>query len=148
MNFLHGMVAGFYLTLLGSLVQQQYRGRVFGFGYAVGIVGTWILSLIFGRDFLSTDSVVIAYIINNLYSPAPITENERKKLLYEAFEKKYALSRRESEVFRLVAQGLSNPEIGGVLYVSESTFKYHVGNILKKAGCSNRSELILRFKSN
>ena len=63
MNLLHGMVAGFYLTLLGSFVQQQFRGRVFGFGYAIGSIGTWILSLIFGRNFLSSDSVVIAYTI-------------------------------------------------------------------------------------
>ena len=77
-----------------------------------------------------------------------MTESERKELQYEDFEKKYTLSRRESEVFRLVVQGLSNLEISGALYVSESTIKYHVGNILKKAGCSNRNELTLRFRSN
>lgn len=342
MNLLHGMVAGFYLTLLGSFVQQQFRGRVFGFGYAIGSIGTWILSLIFGRNFLSSDSVVIAYTImigltvilssriiddyqmsyeacsadtvkprlfinlfimlvllslvknlgfyfpasdvsgivnvefsrafyaigltaagiindinrrygaiccvaslsfaffsfalysnpgfsvvlwivgyvffgffavyrvvvfadtaskktsllplaafglmagrtgdslgtlggllltgkiiplilitsvlfilvillffyiyNKLYSPVPMTESERRELKYEDFEKKYVFSRRESEVFRLVVQGLSNLEISGTLYVSESTVKYHVGNILKKTGSSNRSELTLMFK--
>jgi DNA-binding CsgD family transcriptional regulator len=343
MNLMHGMVAGFYLTLLSSYVQQQYRGRVFGFGYAFGSVGSWILSMPFGGNFLKMDGIVIVYIFligitllmtsklsndnsmsydtssrnndkpsvlvyifvvlvllslvknigfyfpasdisgiiklefsrafyavgliaagiisdmnrrygaiccvaalafsffsfalnsnpgfsvvvwilgyvffgffsvyrvvvfsdiaskkasllplaafglmagrigdsfgticgvllsekiiplilitsglfvlvifmffplyNKLYS-ATMTESERKELQYEDFEKKYTLSRRESEVFRLVVQGLSNLEISGALYVSESTIKYHVGNILKKAGCSNRNELTLRFRSN
>lgn len=75
-----------------------------------------------------------------------MTESERRELKYEDFEKKYVFSRRESEVFRLVVQGLSNLEISGTLYVSESTVKYHVGNILKKTGSSNRSELTLMFK--
>jgi PAS domain S-box-containing protein len=52
----------------------------------------------------------------------------------------------DDEVFRLVAQGLSNLEIGSTLYVSESTVKYHVGNILKKTGCANRGELLSKFR--
>ena len=62
MNLMHGMVAGFYLTLLSSYVQQQYRGRVFGFGYAFGSVGSWILSMPFGGNFLKMDGIVIVYI--------------------------------------------------------------------------------------
>ena len=37
MNWLHGIVAGFYLTLLVTHVSQQHRGRVFGIGYGIGI---------------------------------------------------------------------------------------------------------------
>lgn len=341
MNLLHGMVAGFYLTLLSSFVPQQYRGRAFGFGYAFGSIGSWLLSLPFGKNFLKMDGIVIVYLIlialtllltskvsNNhlipsdasskdnftaksilnifivlvllslvknlgFYFPASdisgiinlefsrafyavglisagiindlnrrygaicsvaalafafisfslieepgysaalwiigymffgffsvyrvvvfsdiaskkpvflslaafglmagrigdslgtlggvlltknivplilitsgffilvifmffslysklygtaMTESERKELQYDAFEKKHTLSRRECEVFRLIVQGFSNLEISGTLYVSESTVKYHVGNILKKTGCSNRTELTIMFK--
>ena len=38
-------------------------------------------------------------------------------------------------------------ELADALYVSESTVKYHIGNILKKTKCSNRSELIKKFCS-
>jgi DNA-binding CsgD family transcriptional regulator len=65
---------------------------------------------------------------------------------YRSFEKEYGLTRRESEVFRLVVQNLSNSEISGRLFVSESTVKFHIGNILKKTDCSNRSELIMQFE--
>ena len=52
MNLLHGIVAGWYLTQLSAYVPQQYRGRVFGFGYAIGSVGSWVLSLPFQGQFL------------------------------------------------------------------------------------------------
>lgn len=35
--------------------------------------------------------------------------------------------------------------ISGALFVSESTVKFHVGNILKKSGCTNRTTLTLLF---
>ncbi|MGI6084156.1 MAG: helix-turn-helix domain-containing protein [Acetivibrionales bacterium] len=341
MNLLHGMVAGFYLTLLSSFVHQQYRGRVFGFGYAVGSVGSWILSLPFGGRFLRMPGIVIVYafligitllltsrlandsfishdtfskdidkpktlknifmvlvilsLVKNLgfYFPASdvlgiinlefsrafyavgliaagiisdidrkygaiccfaalsfsyisfvlksnpglssvvwilgyvffgffavyrvvvfsdiaskkatllplatfglmagrigdslgtlggvllsenivllllvtsslfivlvfmffsqynklympnLTESERQEKRYEDYEIKFAFSRRECEVFRLLVQGFSNTEISVTLYISESTVKYHVGNILKKSGCSNRTDLTMMFK--
>jgi len=45
MNLLHGTVAGWYLTQLSACVPQQYRGRVFGFGYAIGSVGSWFVNM-------------------------------------------------------------------------------------------------------
>jgi len=62
-----------------------------------------------------------------------------------AFRKRL-ITKRESEVFRLVMQGCSNLEISGTLYVSESTVKFHIGNILKKTGALNRSQLTMLFE--
>jgi DNA-binding NarL/FixJ family response regulator len=42
------------------------------------------------------------------------------------------LSERETEVLRLVAQGLSNAEIAGELVVSQTTVKTHVASVLRK----------------
>ncbi len=81
-----------------------------------------------------------------LYLPILYTDENREVFL-ESFERKYALTKRESEVFRLVLQGCSNSEISGKLYVSESTVKFHIGNILKKTACINRSELTLLFET-
>lgn len=50
------------------------------------------------------------------------------------------LTARESEVLALVAQGLSNREIGGQLYISAKTASVHVSNILAKLGASGRTE--------
>ncbi len=51
------------------------------------------------------------------------------------------LSPRELEVARLVAQGLTNKQIGQTLYVSERTAENHVQHILAKLGLRNRSQI-------
>lgn len=51
-----------------------------------------------------------------------------------------ALTPREAELLRLMAQGLSNKEIAVALSLSENTVKYHLKNILQKLGAHNRTE--------
>lgn len=50
------------------------------------------------------------------------------------------LSRSEREVLKLIADGLSNAEIGERLYISEKTVKSHVSNILSKLHLANRTQ--------
>ncbi|MCH1865850.1 response regulator transcription factor [Nocardioides sp. CFH 31398] len=52
------------------------------------------------------------------------------------------LTEREREVLALLARGLSNRAIGERLYISETTAKFHVGNILRKLGVSRRAEAV------
>jgi DNA-binding NarL/FixJ family response regulator len=52
-----------------------------------------------------------------------------------------ALTRREREVVKLVAQGLTNRQIAEELVLSERTVENHVRNILKKLKLSSRSEV-------
>jgi len=56
-----------------------------------------------------------------------------------AIEPLPGLSRRETEVLRLVAQGLSNQQIGDRLFLSEHTVKRHVANILTKLDLPSRA---------
>ena len=51
------------------------------------------------------------------------------------------LSRREREVARLLAQGLSNKEIAGRLYISERTVDNHVHHMLDKLGFDSRVQI-------
>lgn len=50
------------------------------------------------------------------------------------------LSRRESEVLALVAEGLTNAEIAARLFISTKTAEHHVSNILMKLHLRGRAE--------
>ena len=53
------------------------------------------------------------------------------------------LTPREHEVFTLIAQGLSNPEIAAKLFLSEATVKTHVGHILAKLDARDRVQAVV-----
>ena len=53
------------------------------------------------------------------------------------------LTEKEREVFLAVARGLSNAEISGEVYASESTVKTHVGAILRKLGLRDRVQIVV-----
>jgi DNA-binding NarL/FixJ family response regulator len=53
------------------------------------------------------------------------------------------LTERETEVLRLVAQGMGNKQIARMLQVGEKTVKTHVSNILAKLGVQSRTQAAL-----
>ncbi|MBN2149664.1 MAG: hypothetical protein JW726_19910 [Anaerolineales bacterium] len=57
------------------------------------------------------------------------------------------LSERELQVLRLIADGLSNNEIAGRLYITLSTVKGHASNIFGKLGVKNRTQAVAQARS-
>ncbi len=57
------------------------------------------------------------------------------------------LSERELDVVRLLAEGSSNREIAGALFLAEGTVKNHVTNVLAKLGARDRTQAALRARA-
>ncbi len=56
------------------------------------------------------------------------------------------LTEREEKILELLAEGLSNAQIGARLHLSENTVKFHLRNIYAKLGVSNRTEAALKYR--
>ncbi|SEP01380.1 response regulator transcription factor [Propionispora vibrioides] len=67
---------------------------------------------------------------------------QERDLANMAAGKTALLSSQQIEILKLVAQGLTYKEIGGMVYLSEATVKYHMGEIMNRLHLENRSQVI------
>jgi DNA-binding NarL/FixJ family response regulator len=58
------------------------------------------------------------------------------------------LSPRELEIVKLIAEGLSNKEIGEKLYLTNGTVRNHISTILEKTGLEHRTQIAVRYLKN
>ncbi len=63
--------------------------------------------------------------------------------LYEAI-----LTPRELEIVKLIAEGLSNKNIGDTLFLSNGTVRNHISTILEKTGLEHRTQLAIHYLKN
>jgi NarL family two-component system response regulator LiaR len=71
----------------------------------------------------------------NVFTTAGVTEDPAERAARDA-----GLTERELGIVRAVARGLSNEAISKELWVAEQTVKFHLTNIYRKLGVSNRTE--------
>jgi LuxR family maltose regulon positive regulatory protein len=81
---------------------------------------------------------------SRLLAMFPAPAREEQEAMAEMVE---PLSKRESEVLQLIAEGLSNQEIADRLFISLSTVKWHTGNIYGKLGVRNRTQAVVKARS-
>jgi len=108
-----------------------------------GAIG-YVLKDSLARDLPAT--IRAAYSGNMIFSQA-ITQ----RLLHQvsADVRDFGLTEREMEVLRLMAEGLNNGELAARLFISASTVKFHIVNILDKMGVQTRPEaIVLAAKNN
>ena len=82
--------------------------------------------------------------------PPPHVTTQRDAFVFQSiasYSTSNGLSRREEEVLRLVLDGKDNRTIAEELYISVSTVKVHVHNILHKTSMGNRKQLTQAFWS-
>jgi NarL family two-component system response regulator LiaR len=68
-------------------------------------------------------------------SGEPFVTDERKR-------EDLGITRRELEILELIAQGMSNREIAGKLFVSENTVKTHSSRVFDKLGAKRRTQAV------
>ncbi|WP_204344725.1 response regulator transcription factor [Psychroserpens algicola] len=73
----------------------------------------------------------------SLHKPTPVSEDINHQKI-----KDLDISKREYEVLLGISEGLSNKEIGEKLFVSESTVKTHVSNLLSKLNAKRRTQAL------
>ena len=95
-----------------------------------------------------SDSNLLKKAISTIYKGEIFIQPELAPLLKQRLEEKNnflnnqedALTKREIEVLKLLAEGLFNKEIAYMLSISEKTVKNHVSNIFKKINVSDRTQ--------
>ena len=77
-----------------------------------------------------------------------LPELMRKSNTAEFDLSRYDISRKESDIIELVADGLSNREIASELYLSEGTVRNYLSTILEKLGLRDRTQLAVFYYNN
>lgn len=162
--FFYGIFSVFRIILFTDMCVRKGWPWLSGFGLLLGRIGDAagtglclalggspvILMLLTGALFIVTAALLFALFLR---SPAaagvPVSsapeKSEDKVDSMDRFVEQYGLSKREKDVLVLLLRKCSNPEIAEALNVSENTVKYHVRNVLQKAGCRNRKELLEKY---
>jgi DNA-binding CsgD family transcriptional regulator len=102
-----------------------------------------ILKYVFIIFFLSWHLIPIFFLNIHLakYYGKTATVQQDFEALLSTFCSQYEISKRESEVVKLICKGLSNQEIGDSLFISLQTVKDHTHRIFVKTGVKNRVQL-------
>ena len=75
-----------------------------------------------------------------------LLEAFKKEERFKKFKTEEILSRRELDTLKLIAENLTNQNIADEMYISITTVKTHVSNILLKLEAKNRKEAVLKAK--
>lgn len=153
----YGFFSVFRVVLFLDIAAQSRRWQYAPLGLLAGRVGDtagtamcillsdsriWLIGLTVGLFILTVFLFFRLYQV--VYTPEAVREKSEREI-FETFSLEHDLSVREREVLRLVLAEQSNTAIAETLFVSESTIKYHVHNLLQKTGCKSRVELINKF---
>jgi DNA-binding CsgD family transcriptional regulator len=144
------------ILLFSDISAQKGRPALAVIGLLVGrlgeAAGTFGASLFTGTPLIVVAGIIFALVVA-LFFPlyqmlyATVTSPEEKEQhRFAEYVARFGFSAREQEIFALMIRGMSNAEIAATLYITESTVKFHVGNIFKKTGLTSRSELITDYK--
>lgn len=114
-------------------------GDVLGAGLGIALKGNVTILVITSAALFIVTVILFFYFYEKYYKNASESQNETIRI--DSLMEQYGLTTREKEVLILILNGNPNSKIADSLFISESTVKFHVKNILKKTQCANRKEL-------
>jgi DNA-binding CsgD family transcriptional regulator len=137
--FIFGLVGGVLVTLLKLMEYRflviQHSFEIYGglIALTFAVLGIWLGIWLAGRrQTLVVKEIAVPDAIPGSECFA-VNESKRDEL---------GITRRELEILGLVAQGLSNREIAGKLFVSENTVKTHCSRTFEKLGARRRTQAV------
>jgi len=89
------------------------------------------------------DPAIAKVVLTNIRKSSSTSER-KGEINYKLGKNLYSLTEREMEVLALIVDGLTNPQIADKLFITISTTKTHVHNILQKLYVSSRSKAITK----
>ncbi len=101
-----------------------------------------VLQLVFSAVIFLPLLILFVLLQNRKYAAPPVSEERR----YAMFAEQYNLTARESQILRCLAEGLSDDEIAGRCYISKSTVRFHISNMLKKTESKSRVDVIRKLE--
>lgn len=135
----YGLIGGVLLVLLKVLeyqyVVRAYPGEIYGGLVAAIFAG---LGIYFGRHWSRSREVTV---VREVRVPVP---EDRPFVVDTGKLKELGITPREHEILGLIAEGLSNREIGERLFVSENTVKTHSSRVFDKLGVNRRVQAVLK----
>ena len=132
-TLIYGLAMAALLGLL-KLVEYKYVAYEVPLEFYIGVVALMFTGLGIWAGLRLTRPKVVEVEVNG-----PFERDDQAV-------KKLGISKREFEVLELIAAGHSNQDIADKLFVSMSTVKTHVSNVLAKLDASRRTEAIARAK--
>jgi NarL family two-component system response regulator LiaR len=148
-RYKHALLYGLSLAAVLVLLQVvEYRFLLISNSFEIYIatiailftvLGVWLASRLM-RPKVQTQVETIIVEKEVYVSATPVKEVD------EAQRVKCGLSARELEVLALMAEGLSNQEIAGRLFVSLNTVKTHTSNLFEKLDVKRRTQAVSKAK--
>jgi NarL family two-component system response regulator LiaR len=130
-----GLIGG---ILIAALKWMEYRYLIIEHSFEIygaliailfAVVGIWL-----GNRLTTPRQKIVIKEVPVPAAPSFILNEQKQEAL--------GITRRELEILELVAQGMSNREIAGKLYVSENTVKTHCSRAFDKLGARRRTQAV------
>ena len=133
---MYGLLGGILIALLKwteyRFLVVEHSIEIYGglIAATFAILGIWLGLKLTGTRQAGKEGPVVAVPAGQ---PFVLDEGKRADL---------GITRRELEVLELIAQGMSNREIAGKLFVSENTVKTHSSRVFDKLGAKRRTQAV------